>query len=351
MHKNKIKMLILSLTGKCNFACEYCYASEHNKEMMTAETAKKAIDLAAADGDTFTLQLSGGEPLLNFACIKEITAYVEEKKLPAILQIQTNGSLITDEIAKFLFAHKIAIGVSLDGRPGVNNKLRKFPNGEGTTNAVLKGIDILKRNNIAMGITCVVTDTNVQDLVSVVEMAYYLGNVRRIGIDLLRGQGRGAKLNPPAAEDVKKGIEEAYCLAEKMKIALHLPIYFSQIERVKILQKGGNYNFGHCYAMNGEAAFVDAKGDIYACSSLVGDKDFYLGNVDTGIDLQLRYNIKTRICEAMHFCTACRDFKFCGGGCFARWYGTGQRTQYLGECALKRTSIAWATGTNNGDKK
>ena len=44
--------------------------------------------------------------------------------------------------------------------------------------------------------------------------------------------------------------------------------------------------------------------------------------------------------NGMHFCTACRDFKFCGGGCFARWYGTGQRTQYLGECALKRTSIA-----------
>ncbi|MDD4320092.1 MAG: radical SAM protein [Acidaminococcaceae bacterium] len=350
MHKNKIKMLVLSLTGNCNFACEYCYASEQNKETMTPEIAKKAIDLAAADGDAFTLQLSGGEPLLNFACIKEITKYVEEKNLPAILQIQTNGSLITDEIAKFLFEHKIAIGVSLDGRPGVNNKLRKFANGKGTTNAMLKGVEILKNNNIAMGVTCVVTDTNVRDLVSIVEMAYYLGNVRRIGFDLLRGQGRGVQLVPPEAEDVRVNVEETYRQAEKMQVALHLPIYFSQIERVKVLQKGGNYNFGHCYAMNGEAAFVDAKGDIYACSSLMGHKDFYLGNVDIGIDAQLRYNIKARICAAMHFCTACRDFKLCGGGCFARWYGTGQRTQYLGECALKRVSIAWATGTNDGDK-
>ena len=30
-----IKMLVLSLTGQCNFACRYCYAAEHERSMMS----------------------------------------------------------------------------------------------------------------------------------------------------------------------------------------------------------------------------------------------------------------------------------------------------------------------------
>ena len=68
---NKIKMLVLSLTGQCNFSCRYCYASEHDRGMMSFETAAKAIDLAACSGEHFVLQFSGGEPLLNFNCLKK----------------------------------------------------------------------------------------------------------------------------------------------------------------------------------------------------------------------------------------------------------------------------------------
>lgn len=42
-----IKMLVLSLTGQCNFACRYCYAAEHDRSMMSPETALAAVRLAA----------------------------------------------------------------------------------------------------------------------------------------------------------------------------------------------------------------------------------------------------------------------------------------------------------------
>ena len=38
-----IKMLVLSLTGQCNFACRYCYAAEHERSMMSPETALAAV--------------------------------------------------------------------------------------------------------------------------------------------------------------------------------------------------------------------------------------------------------------------------------------------------------------------
>lgn len=75
-----IKMLVLSLTGQCNFACRYCYAAEHDRSMMSPETALAAVRLAADGGERFVIQFSGGEPLLNFDCLKAVVDYVHQEK-------------------------------------------------------------------------------------------------------------------------------------------------------------------------------------------------------------------------------------------------------------------------------
>ena len=111
----KIKNLVLSLTGQCNFACRYCYAAEHNKEMMSVETALAAVKLAEGSlpqGEKFIIQFSGGEPLLNFKVLHAVVSYVQKNNVPAILQIQTNGSLLTDPIAQYLFKNKTNIFLS-----------------------------------------------------------------------------------------------------------------------------------------------------------------------------------------------------------------------------------------------
>lgn len=333
-----IKMLVLSLTGRCNFVCRYCYAANHDRSNMLEETAIGALKLAPQK-ESFILQFSGGEPLLNFKVLQTAVAYVEEHKLPAIMQIQTNGSLLTDEIAQYLYQHRVAIGVSLDGRPNVNDKLRLKKNGYGATGEILKGIDVLRRNNIACGITCVVTEDNVAELCGIVEFAYFLGNIRRIGFDILRAQGRGSRLKPPSPEAMQKAMEAVYARRDALQRLTGVYIEIAQQERVKTLCHGHSHTFGHCYAMNGEAAFVDAKGDIYACSSFVGDSKFYLGNVVTGIEDDLVTKTQALISQSMDFCRQCPDFQLCGGGCFARWYGLAKKEDYGAECAMKRVSI------------
>lgn len=339
----KIKLLVLSLTGACNYSCIYCYAVKHAQIKMNFTTAQQAMDMVAAGDNEFILQLSGGEPLLAFDLLQKIVTYVEEKHIKARLQLQTNGSLLTDEIAGYLKEHKIAVGVSLDGRPDINDKLRKLKTGGGTTGATLTGLNILRRHNMAAGITCVVTKLNVRQLAGVVEMAFYAGNIRRLGFDLLRCQGRGSGLFPPEAQEVTEGVETAFQAGRQLYKLTGIPLKFAQIERVNILKEGaGVYSFGHCYAMNGNAAFVDPQGDIYCCSSLIGNKEFYLGNTVNGLEERRVKLVADRIKKSMEFCTRCQDFKVCGGGCFARWYGSGKKTAYPGECALKRVAIKWA---------
>lgn len=332
-----IKNLVLSLTGNCNFACKYCYASEHDKSVMSKEVALAAVDMAAASGEKFVIQFSGGEPLLNFPVLQSVVKYVEDKKFPAIMQIQTNASLMTEEIARYLFKHKVGIGVSLDGRPEINDKLRFLANGKGATKAIVAGIDTLRTEGIGIGITCVVTSQNVNVLEGIVDFAYYLGNVHVLGFDILRGQGRGKNLLAPTENEMFEAMQRVYDRADMYAQISGFKLQITQEKRVCNLMNGHAKAFGHCYAMNGEAAFVDASGKIFACSSLVDNEDFYIGNVQTGLDQDLQNKVATMIKETMCECSACKDLQVCGGGCFARVYGNNALSK--AECAMQRECI------------
>jgi Arylsulfatase regulator (Fe-S oxidoreductase) len=308
---------------------------------MSLETAVRALDLAAAGGERFILQFSGGEPLLAFDVMKNIIEYIRRRQIPAIMQVQTNASLLSQEIVACLRAARVGIGISLDGRPERNDRLRCLPDGGGTSRLILSGAGLLAAQGVEIGLTCVVSDANVWQLAGVVEMAYYLGNVRCLGFDLLRAQGRGDMLQAAKPADVEQGVRAALEMAEKWTQYTGKSMLMSQVERVQKLTRKNVQGFAHCHAMKGEAAFVDAQGRIYACSSLVGDEKFRLGDVATGIDQERLEAVTNLIQDSMAFCRQCSYFSLCGGGCFSRWYGSGSCGAYAAECALKQACIKW----------
>jgi uncharacterized protein len=334
--------LVLSLTGSCNFACKYCYAAHHLRQMMSLTTALKAIKLAVAAAEPFVLQFSGGEPLLAFDLIQAIAKFVHQQHLPALMQIQTNGSLLNPAIVAFLHDNAIGIGISLDGRPEINDRLRQLPDGTGTSPLTIKGCQTLAAQGVEVGITTVVTATNVTKLTGSVEMAYYLGNVRKIGFDLLRSQGQGFREAPPPADAIRANLFAVFQTAQKWADLTGRTIHFAQLERVRQLAQATTTGFSHCDAVNGEAAFVDAAGQIYACSSLVGQEPFWLGDVEQGIIRKRQAQVVALLQNSMAVCRVCPDFPLCGGGCFARWRGWGRPGEaYEVECAFKKAAIAW----------
>lgn len=334
------KLLILGLTGNCNFHCAYCYAHEQPQIHMSLATAQQAIDLVAASGQPFVLQFSGGEPLLAFSLLQQIADYVRQRQLPATMQLQTNASLIDDNIAQWLKAARIGVGISLDGRPKDNDQLRRLATGEGSSAHIFRGAQRLAAAGIAVGITCVVTNSNVSQLSGVIETAYYLGNVRKLGFDLLRAQGRGVALEAATATDLSAALQQVFTTTALLKANSGRQLIFSHLERVANLAKQAVKGFAHCHAMNGEALFVNPEGEFYACASLAGMPEFYLGNVQTGVILSRIHTIGIAIREYMHNCQDCDAFSLCGGACFARWYGAGCfGSAYLPECVLKRSFI------------
>lgn len=338
--RKPLKQVVLSLTGQCNFACRYCYASEHSKTMLTPELACAAVALVAKQNgkQPFIVQFSGGEPLLNVPALKAVVELVEQQKLPCQLQIQTNGSLLTRALAQYLYEHKVGIGISLDGRPTVNDWLRLTKEGKGATSKTLQGLAILQELGIGCGLTCVVSAVNVKQLEGIIDFAYYLGNVRVLGFDLLRGQGRGDSLQPANKEQMETALAKVWQRNEALSKLTGYKIKLIQQEKAsRRLREQAAIPFSHCHAMSGEAAFVDATGKFYACASFVGDERFYLGNVSTGIDTARVQAVAELVSNAMSFCRSCVSFDLCGGGCLARWYTTDLNctNTYEAECTLK----------------
>lgn len=109
----------IEVTQRCNLRCLHCYcrrepgdASARAEEMSFA-TIRHIVDQAAEMG-TFSLLLTGGEPLLR-PDLLDIYDYIKSKGILPILF--TNGTLVTPRIAEHLAKHPpLLIEVSLYGR-------------------------------------------------------------------------------------------------------------------------------------------------------------------------------------------------------------------------------------------
>lgn len=335
-----VRMLVLTLTGRCNFACRYCYAADVDPSDMTEETAMEALSMAEAGGARFLLQFSGGEPLLMFPLIRKIVGEVERRGLNAQMQIQTNGSLLTRDMARWMYNHHIGIGLSMDGRPSVNDRLRINKDGTSASKGVARGFAALAEEGIGAGLTCVVTSENVEKLDTIVDMAYFYGNVAQVGFDILREQGRGTGMHAPSPEAMEKALRRTARRMDELERMTGRHVEFTQQGRVRELSRTGKYEFPQCYAMNGEAAFVDVHGHIYACSSLMGFPAYALGDVKTGRDPVKVRRVGQYIHDAMDACRHCEYFRQCGGGCFSRWLTRdGTIRKSAAECEMKQFFI------------
>lgn len=301
-NKHNIRYLVLWVADYCNLQCKYCYAQKNFKRnKMSFATAKKAIELC--DSKDFTLIFAGGEPLLNFELIEKTINFLDENHYRCKIGMQTNGTLITEEIAKKLKTANINIGVSFDGDIKTNEYLR------GKTGCTLNGITLLKEEKININLNCVVTDKNITKLEDLINFAYYVGNVNGIGLDLLRINETSEKndLLPPQPEDIYPNLKKAYKRTQLLEKLTGKKIGIREIEEMKIRANIKCSN-GYCYSSFGQNMVVTPDGDTYPCSSLVGISEYFMGNIKdkvTPLTLEKGKYEKCSKCSYNDICKGC----------------------------------------------
>jgi len=298
--------------------------------------------MTLAQGERLEVQFAGGEPTLHMALVERVSRRVVGEGVT--LQLQTNATLVDGEVARSLKALDIAVGVSLDGPPEVNDGLRPTADGCGSTANALAGIACLREADVAVGMTCVVTAANVGQLPLLVEIAAYLGNVRGISLDPLRPLGRGSSgsVAPARPADAYYWTLEALRRADRV-VALGGPlVQFRELERSRHALVHGIARDSHCYFDTGQSLAVTPDGDCFPCASLAGLAEFRLGSImEDSFAAAFPYRIRQArgLVEQPVRCTECDDRLICGGGCPANLYAHGALGQ-MTECAIKCACIA-----------
>jgi len=340
----RLKELVLWVTTDCNLRCRYCYASGGDEaEYMDWQVAKQALDIMLSQSDSFKIQFAGGEPLLNMDLIEQVVGYTQG--LGIGYQLQTNASLIDDKVAANLKRMGVDVGVSLDGLPEVNDSLRPFADGHGSTRATIAGLEKLRVAGIRVGLTCVLSAENVAGLPGLVELASYLGNVEGIAFDLLRLIGRAREVSVRQADPTlaARSVSAALRRADELALMGGRRVRFREVERMRYLLINGIGRRHRCYFDAGQLLMVKPNGDVYPCASLAGFSQFYLGNVlEQGFTDEVGVNLQRcrQLITPPHCCLICREHWLCGGPCPAQTY-----TQQLAgeikptECYIKKVFI------------
>ena len=319
------RLRVLWLTGRCNLKCRYCYASGGPQKDMDFETAQKAIDCM---GDIpFKVQFAGGEPLLNLPLLEQVLCYLEKEKPGTQCSIQTNGTLLHNEAIELLKGYRVGIGVSLDGKPMINEKLR------GRTKDALEGIQRLGQKGVIVNLNTVVCKENAGKLWEVADMAAYFGNIHGIGLDLLRNAGRtqDGNVKRASSEELAEGLIRLKERIDTWNRVLPRPLIVREFKKAEFALKSEKLCKDYCYAAQGNSFVVLPDGECYPCGSLAGRKQYYMGNVHSTV---MPVKIPGEVPKE---CTVCIYGKVCTGGCPSRGLLNGGFDQL--DCVLKKISF------------
>lgn len=159
----------LSITSNCNLACRHCLAkSDQTCEDLSRHDLFKIIEELAME-KVFFVSLFGGEPFTR----KDVLEIVEFlARFPIGITINTNATLIDDDLAARLSKYKISYVVSLDGSSAETvDRIR----GHGVFDQSLRGIRALKKYDSRILLSTTVMSQNYRDLGAIAALGKELG--------------------------------------------------------------------------------------------------------------------------------------------------------------------------------
>jgi uncharacterized protein len=352
---NVIKAMCLHVAHDCNLRCKYCFASQGDfkgeRSLMSLEVGKRALEfLCENSGKRRNLEVDffGGEPLMNFDLVKELVNYGREieKKYNKHFRftITTNGVLLDDEKINYINENMDNVVLSLDGRKDVNDNMRKTVTGKGSYDVIVPKFKELvkKRGDKDYYIRGTFTSYNLDFSEDVLH--FYNEGFKKISI-----------------EPVVTSPENDYALREE-----HIEKILSEYEKfskeyIDIKKKDKDFLFFHfmidlnqgpCLAKRSigcgagsEYVAVTPEGDLYPCHQFVGEEEFKLGDVFSGIsNTEKRDEFKKANVFAKDECGSCWAKFYCSGGCHANAYNTNRdilRPYKIG-CEMEKKRIECA---------
>lgn len=315
------------MTDRCNLHCLYCYREAipgKTDRSIDFSIAKKVLDRAVYNQyQKVTLQFIGGEPLLCFKEIKEITEYADKifrrNNIRYGCSITTNGILINDEMAKFFKAYKYHVTVSIDGVESIHDLNRRTKDGRGSYRDVVKGINILHKDGLITTARMTITKESIPEMYNSVKHLFDLGftNVAYQLNTLCKEDELFDETDLEKLKEEYKKITQLFgenLLARKLALFDQLYGYMKAV----IFRPGRS----ECSFLSMNKILIDPIGDLYRCEMSVGNQDFKIGDYIQGIDQEKFHSLSPPRLSERKKCQDCWLNRYCNGGCYFSAYIT-----------------------------
>lgn len=322
------KSISVFLSDDCNLMCDYCYEGDWpSAGAMDINLAKKvAAYILLKEKVVKGIQVSffGGEPTTNLDALYTIVDGL--KGSTCKLSITTNGTLISNNLARYLVNNHISVVVSIDGPKAIHDKYRRTREGLSTFSDVIRNAIRLNRLQVKSG-------KGGMTIRSTIDLEDY---AQRSEIyEYLRAMIPGAKImiSNISTKDVSADYIERYdklllriytkfmrnhsqvgaistCEAESESME-NIGRVFNRLERRPKTRKIRNCNFGQ------STISIGPKGRLYPCHRICRGEDRYcLGSIEDGIDQgklrRIHDTIRRRVNEK---CLQCWAASLCRGIC------------------------------------
>ena len=336
-------IMVKPVGSACNLRCDYCYYLEkqhlyanEGRQMLSDELLERFIREYIESQTTPEVLFTwhGGEPLVRPLAFYEKVVRLQQRYARGrriANSLQTNGTLINDDWARFFHDQGWLIGVSLDGPEAYHDAFRRTRGGGPSFRNVIRGIDILNRHAVEWNALAVANRLNGDHPLSfyrffknigcryiqvtpVVERLAHHDDGRQLASLVDEGQLAPFSIRP-------KQWGNFLCTIFDEWVRHHVSMFFFNIFDATLanwvgVAPGLCTMAKHC----GHAGVMEHNGDVYSCDHFVFP-EYKLGNIHEQSLVEMMYSERQRRfgrAKADSLPTQCRECQWlnaCHGEC------------------------------------
>ena len=149
------------VTDDCNLACAYCVndygrtpagiKKKDGEKLKIVETCvDQFMERKTRNGGKETkIFFNGGEILVEWELVKAIVERTAEKykDIRVDYGLNTNLTLLTEEMAEFFSRHNFNVHISIDGYREAHDRTRKYHGGKGSFDDVMEKVELYRKYN------------------------------------------------------------------------------------------------------------------------------------------------------------------------------------------------------------
>jgi uncharacterized protein len=289
---------------------------------MTDEVLDRMISgYMATPQPTYSFGWQGGEStLMGEDFFRRVTALQEAHGRPGAVVangLQTNATLISDELADHLARYRFLVGVSLDGPQPVHDRYRVSVDGRGSHARVLEGLETLRKHQVEYNVLVLVTRANAERPAEIYRYLVDLGvefhqYIPCVELDAA-GNLQPYSVDGPLWGRFLCGIFDEWARGDVRRVSVRA------FDSVLTMLVDGAANVCHMGTDCRQYFVVEHNGDVYPCDFFV-TKELKLGNVmSDGWDALAasavfrEFGARKRRWNAE--CDACPFLRLCAGDC------------------------------------